>query len=105
MAGALLRTGGRLIRFGQNFTADYGDGVCAFEVETLTPAEYRERAIGTIGFADRQGPHTINFDGGRMVFDWYHRRVSPLSGVRRVKERLSYRRGRKAAAGPSEPSG
>jgi hypothetical protein len=105
MAGALLRTGGRLIRFGQDFSADYGDGVCAFEVEILTPSDYRERPIGTIGFPDRQGPHTINFDGDRMVFDWYHRRVSPLSGVRRVMERLSYRRGMRAASVPSGPGG
>jgi hypothetical protein len=92
MAGALLRAGGRLIRFGQNFSGDYGDGVHAFEVETLNPGEYRERALGAIRFEDRQGPHTINFDGGHMVFDWYHRRFSALSGVRRAMARLSQRR-------------
>jgi hypothetical protein len=92
MAGALLRLDGRLIRFGQDFSGDYGDGVFAFEVEALNPAEYRERPIGTIRFEDRQGPHTINFDGTQMVFDWYHRRFSALSGVRRAMARLSQRR-------------
>ncbi|HEX8572061.1 MAG TPA: hypothetical protein VF759_04865 [Allosphingosinicella sp.] len=94
MAGGLLRAGGRLIRFGQNFSADYGDGVLAFEIETLDPAEYRERPLGAIGFRDRQGPHTVNFDGGRIVFDWYHRRFSALSGVRRARARLTERRAR-----------
>jgi hypothetical protein len=98
MAGALLRAGGRLIRFGQNFSADYGDGVLAFEVERLGPADYRERPIGSIGFADRQGPHTINFNGDRMVFDWYRRRFSALSGARRAMALLSYRRGRAASS-------
>jgi hypothetical protein len=93
MAGALLRIGDRLIRFGQDFSGDYGDGVHAFEVETLNPAEYRERAIGTIRFGDRQGPHTINVDGKRIVFDWYHRRFSTLSGVRRAAARMRRRRG------------
>jgi hypothetical protein len=92
MAGGLLRAGGRLIRFGQDFSGDYGDGVYAFEVESLNSAEYRERPIGTIRFEDRQGPHTINFDGERIVFDWYHRRFSALSGVRRAMARLNQRR-------------
>lgn len=98
MAGALLRAGGRLIRFGQSFSSDYGDGILAFEVERLTPAEYRERPLGTIQFGDRQGPHTINFDDGRLVFDWYDRRLSALSGVRRATARLSSRRGVRAPA-------
>lgn len=88
MAGALLRTGDRLIRFGQSFLGDYGDGVYAFEVERLTAQDYRERPIGCIRFEGRQGPHTINFDGNRVLFDWYESRFSALAGVRRATARL-----------------
>jgi len=91
MAGAVASFGGRLIRFGQSFVADYGEGVFAFEIEALTPEDYRERAIGEIRFADREGPHTINFDGERVVFDWYRRRFSALAGARRLKARLGSR--------------
>lgn len=89
MAGALLRTGGRLIRFGQSFLGDYGDGVFVFEVETLTPDEYRERALGQIRFSDRLGPHTLNFDGNRVLFDWYTKQYSALAGVRRAMAGLT----------------
>jgi hypothetical protein len=88
MAGALIRTGDRLIRLGQSFLGDYGDGIFAFEVERLTAGEYRERPIGYLRFEDRKGPHTINFDGERVLFDWYESRFSALSGLRRLTARL-----------------
>lgn len=89
MAGSLAKIDGRLIRFGQSFLDDYGDGVFAFEVEALTPDIYRERPLGCIQFKDRQGPHTLNFAGAHMVFDWYVRRVSPFAGIRRLAARLN----------------
>lgn len=101
MAGQLVRAGERLFRFGQSFVHGYGDGVVAFEVTRLTPTDYREGPIGTIRFGDRKGPHTINFDGDRLVFDWYRERLSPLSGVRRVIARLRARRAARDGPGLS----
>ena len=69
MGGALFEAGGRLVRFGQDFTGQYGDGLFVFEIEELTPSVYRERAIGKIAFGDRKGPHTINFRDREILFD------------------------------------
>jgi hypothetical protein len=87
MAGNIVRTQGRLIRFGQTFLTGYGDGIVAFEIEALGPERYREREIGQIAFERRRGPHTLNFGDGLMVFDWYEEVVSPLAGVRRWRAR------------------
>lgn len=88
MAGALVRDGERLIRFGQSFLGDYGNGIFAFEVMALSERDYSETPIGEIRLPDRKGPHTLNFDNGRMVFDWYRDCFSPLAGVRRFQARL-----------------
>ena len=92
MAGNLVRTGNRLIRFGQDFRSRYGDGVIAFEVEELSPTAYRERPIGRIALPDRRGPHTINFQDGEILFDWYHERFAPGAGLRRLSAKLASRR-------------
>jgi hypothetical protein len=85
MAGEIGDVAGRLLRFGQDSTRGYGDGIVAFEIETLTPADYREREIGEIRFTDRKGPHTLNARGGEWLFDWYVDRMSPLAGLRRLR--------------------
>ena len=86
MAGQLLDTGETLIRLGQDFSRDYGDGVIAFAVDKLDPRLYEEREIGALRFDDRKGPHTFNVspDGSRIVFDWYHDVFSPFAGLRRL---------------------
>ena len=87
MGGAIVEHEGRLVRLGQDFSRDYGDGLLAFEIETLTPDTYRERLIGRIGFTDRKGPHTLNVRDGELVFDWYVERFSPLAAFRRLAAR------------------
>jgi hypothetical protein len=87
MAGNILRLDGRLIRFGQDFSFGYGDGIHAYEIVRLTPEAYEERPIGSLRFADRRGPHTLNFSAGRVLFDWYFDSVSPLAGLRRLSAR------------------
>jgi hypothetical protein len=87
MAGNLLRIDGRLIRFGQDFSDGYGDGIHAFEIAELSPDAYRESPAGSLRFADRNGPHTLNFSGDRLLFDWYRDRFSPLAGLRRLAAR------------------
>ncbi len=89
MGGSFLSVRDRPIRLGQDFSSGYGDGLIAFEVETLTADKYCEREIGTIRFADRKGPHTLNWADGEILFDWYRDRFSPLAGLRRLSQRRS----------------
>jgi hypothetical protein len=89
MGGAIIEVGDRLIRLGQDGSRRYGGSLVAFEITTLTPDSYEERATSKIGFADRHGPHTLNLRGREIVFDWYRERFSPFGGIRRLKARLS----------------
>ena len=84
MGGGIVEQGGQLLRIGQDFSGGYGDGLLVFEIEELSPEQYREHFVGRIGFSDRKGPHTLNFRDGEMVFDWYVDRFAPLAGVRRL---------------------
>jgi hypothetical protein len=103
MGGAFLRAEGRLIRFGQDFRFGYGDGLFAFDVETLTPERYSERCLGAVRFADRHGPHTMNLRRGELLFDWYRDAFSPLAGARRLANRLDARR-RARRSGEAPPA-
>lgn len=84
MGGAIIRQEGRLFRIGQDLSRGYGDGLVVFEITTLSPDDYAEQIVGLIRFADRHGPHTLNFRDNEVVFDWYHDRGSPLAGFRRL---------------------
>ena len=87
MGGALIQQGGRVIRLGQDFSRGYGDGLLAFEIECLTPGDYRERLVGSLRFPDRRGPHTLNVRCGMLLFDWYVDRFSLVAGFRRLRGR------------------
>jgi hypothetical protein len=93
MAGGILKTDKGLVRFGQSFLGNYGDGVFAFAIEAMSPTEYREREAGQVRFEGVRGPHTIDVrndaPNGEVVFDWYCNRFSPLAGVRRLIGKLS----------------
>lgn len=43
--GRVIEDGGRLLRFSQNCATRYGLDVRAFQIEVLTPTEYRERLV------------------------------------------------------------
>jgi hypothetical protein len=88
MGGAILGLNGRLYRLGQDGARGYGERLVAFEVTTLTLDAYAEREAGEIAFAGVRGPHTLNVNADRMVFDHYHERFAPLAGVRRLMARL-----------------
>lgn len=89
MAGMIVRSGEKLLRFGQDFSADYGNGLIIFRIDELSPTRYRETLLGPIRFEEAKGPHTLNFGGGSAVFDWYRERYSLMSGVRRFRGRLN----------------
>jgi hypothetical protein len=91
MAGAVRSARGMQLRVGQDNRRDYGDGLVLFRIERLTPGDYQETRLGELRFGHFRGPHTLNFKDGRMVFDFYADRVSPLAGARRVRSLLSRR--------------
>ncbi len=90
MGGNIIVNGKRLVRVGQDFTRDYGDGLILFEIDELSPETYREHEVGQFRFTDRHGPHTVNLspNSDRLVIDWYHNRFTALAGVRRLMARL-----------------
>jgi len=84
-----MADGPALIRVGQDYSGAYGDGVILFEIERLKPTDYREHEIGSLRFDDVRGPHTINLRDGHILFDFYRDRVSPVAGLRRLRNRLA----------------
>lgn len=92
MGGLLFERDGKLYRLGQDGRRDYGDGLLLFRVEELTPERYREQLVREIRCPQGlKGPHTLNLQGGRLLFDYYRDRLAPLAGVRRVRARLARR--------------
>ena len=94
MAGNILVRGQSLWRFGQDLSRDYGDGVILFEIQQLSADAYSEAEWSRLKFAEVRGPHTINFDRGRILFDFYRNHASPVAGLRRLKARLGLRASR-----------
>ena len=89
MGGQVMADGPALIRVGQDYSGAYGDGVILFEIERLKPTDYREHEIGSLRFDDVRGPHTTNLRDGHILFDFYRDRVSPVAGLRRLRNRLA----------------
>ena len=91
MGGLLIDQGG-LYRVGQNGTGDYGNGVCLFRIDQLDEDAYRETLVDGLRFGEFRGPHTLNFAGNRVVFDFYTNVFAPLAGWRRLRSRIISRR-------------
>ncbi|MFQ3633646.1 hypothetical protein [Roseiflexus sp.] len=86
-AGRVWHTGGRLLRFAQDCSRNYGRRVLAFEITDLTPDRYAERPYsqqallepGMSGW-NTQGMHTIDLHddgkGGWLAYvDGYRKRL------------------------------
>jgi hypothetical protein len=72
-AGRPFRRGDALIRPAQDCTGGYGTRVVFNSVEVLTPDDYRERPIGSLGPdwapGRNRGAHTYTFDGSWEATD------------------------------------
>lgn len=101
MAGPMTKIDGRLYRFGQNGTRNYGASVRIHRVRTLTRSDYSEEECGSIGIADGWGPHTLNVLADGLLIDHYSERFSPLAGWRRVRARTITKFGPFRAKRPS----
>jgi hypothetical protein len=79
-AGRLFRREGLLIRPSQDCSRGYGEAVVLNRVDTLSPGEYRETAVGRIEpnwLRGIQATHTYTFDSRYECLDGY-RHVSRL---------------------------
>ena len=75
--GRVIEEGGRLLRFSQNCGTRYGLDVRAFEIEVLTPTEYRERPVDEVPVLcgsgcgwNEHGMHQLDahrLDDGRVI--------------------------------------
>lgn len=92
MAGAVLSHQDRQYRVGQRFDRDYGNGVSLFEIKVLTEERYEEAKVGSLVFEGCKGPHSFNLDpdSGKIAFDWYLERITPIAGLRRLRSRLKF---------------
>lgn len=84
MAGRIMLEGGRILRFGQDNSYGYGDGVSVSEVTRLSPEHYEEKVIHAIRFKDASGPHTVDAAGAQLLVDYYVDEFSILAGYRRL---------------------
>jgi len=90
MGGKLLRHQGRIIRFGQNNSGEYGESLTVMQIKSLSARTYEEVKIGTLKIDNLIGPHSINFnsDMTKIVIDYYSNEFSFFAGVRRIKSKL-----------------
>jgi hypothetical protein len=86
MAGGIFEVDGALFRIGQDFSGQYGDGIILFRIDSLNRIEYREAPVRALRFNGVRGPHTVNFRGGQVAFDYYVDRFSPFAGFRRLRQ-------------------
>ena len=84
MGGGIIRGPYGYTRLGQDFRVSYGDALLSFRIDELSTTVYRESELGRIAFRTVKGPHTLNFEGERCVFDWYVEQFSPYAGLRRL---------------------
>jgi hypothetical protein len=71
-AGRFFQENGRLIRPAQNGAPKYGYSICFYEVEILSPTEYKERFISNILPCWKKGlkaTHTFNSEKGLTIVD------------------------------------
>jgi hypothetical protein len=88
MGGNIFVEKDRIIRFGQNYTTKYGNGIIIHEIEELSPTDYKEKEIDFIKFKNRYGPHTINFDSNLTIYDFYDEKINLFSFFSKILNRI-----------------
>ena len=88
MAGNILIYKNMMLRFGQNNTSKYGDGIVIHKINLLNKYDYQEEIIDSISFENHGGPHTINSLNGDTIFDYYEEKVNPLAFFSKIVNRI-----------------
>ena len=91
-AGPIIAADGRLFRPGQDNRGSYGNGVTFSEIIELSTEKYHEVPRAQVRVAGRKGPHTLFLDGDSTVVDSYVERLSPLAGMTRLKNKVTFSR-------------
>lgn len=90
-AGRVFTHAGKLYRPAQDCSVRYGGGLRLFEIECLTPDQYRQVPCWTlnppIGEHGQHGVHTVTSADNCIVYDAYTERFSLLAGIYRLRER------------------
>ena len=87
-AGRIYKKNGELYRFGQNNTSSYGNGIVISKITELSDVKYSEEEVGSIGFTDCFGPHTIDIKNREIVLDFYKDKFNFFAGLNRIKNRF-----------------
>lgn len=85
MAGGVVQSETRLLRFGQDSSCAYGGSTIVHQIDKLSPDQYAERTLGHLAFSDAWGPHTVTVTDGGYWIDCYLERWSPFAGWRRLR--------------------
>jgi len=87
--GRIFRKDNKLYRLGQDMSKGYGDGVYLFEITQIDEHVYEERELDALRFkGDIHGPHTVDYDGVDICWDYYTNEFSMLAGYRRMASKL-----------------
>ena len=86
VGGGIEELGGKLFRFGQDNSGEYGEALLVMEITSLNPSSYHEVEIGKIKVNGFKGQHTISFSKDRknVLIDFYREEFSLYAGLRRV---------------------
>ena len=87
-AGRIYEKNGELFRFGQNNTSSYGNGIVISKITEISDEKYSEEEVGSIGFTDCLGPHTIDIKNREIVLDFYKDKFNFFAGLNRIKNRF-----------------
>jgi hypothetical protein len=77
--GAIYYHNGNHYRIAQDGTGKYGDGISVMLINQLSHSIYEEELVTRIKFPNMFGPHTLNFDAKRLVYDHYGEKFNLLS--------------------------
>ena len=88
MAGPIVQKDGSIYRFGQDCSERYGGGITISKVIELTPSNYHEERVGSLGLEGALGPHSLLIGKDKIWLDFYTEKFALAAGVRRIKAKF-----------------
>lgn len=88
MAGKIYKLNNKLFRLGQIDSQIYGDGISVFEILNLDNNNYNEKFIKEIKFKKHFGPHTLNINNDKVVYDYYEEKFDLFAIFKKFKNIL-----------------
>jgi len=88
MAGPIVQKDGSIYRFGQDCSERYGGGITISKVIVLTPSNYHEERIGSLGLEGALGPHSLLIGKDKIWLDFYTEKFALAAGIRRIKAKF-----------------